>query len=68
VVAHAAGAHRAGIAVDGFGVPHAHVHIVPVWQRIDLDPCRQALASEDELRRGAERLQSALAESELVDG
>ena len=61
-VARAAGASRTGIAVEGFGVAHAHVHLVPVWQGGDLDPCRQGAVSEDELARAAERLRRALTE------
>jgi histidine triad (HIT) family protein len=59
-VARAAGAPRAGIAVEGFGVPHAHVHLVPVWRGGDLDPCRQAPLSEGEILAAAARLRSAL--------
>ena len=44
-VAHAPGAPRAGIAVEGFGVDHAHIHLVPVWRVGDLDPRRQRQAS-----------------------
>ncbi|GJG85940.1 hypothetical protein tb265_11210 [Gemmatimonadetes bacterium T265] len=60
-VAAAAGAPRAGIAVEGFGVDHAHVHLVPVWRGGDLDPCRQAPAGDDALRAAAARLRAALA-------
>lgn len=65
-VARAAGAPRTGIAVEGFGVAHAHVHLVPVWQGNDLDPCRQRPASEAQLRQAAEHLRDALAET-VVD-
>lgn len=60
-VAAAAGAPRAGIAVEGFGVDHAHVHLVPVWRGNDLDPCRQAPAPDEALRAAAARLAAALA-------
>ncbi len=59
-VARAAGAPHAGIAVEGYGVPHAHVHLVPVWRGGDLDPCRQEPASEAALLEAAERLRAAL--------
>ena len=62
-VARAAGAPRAGIAVEGYGVDHAHVHLVPVWRAGDLDPCRQAPASEAELRAAADRLRAALVDA-----
>ena len=59
-VAVAAGAPHTGIAVEGYGVPHAHVHLVPVWRGGDLDPCRQAPATEADLRAAAERLRAAI--------
>src|SRR5262245_58574842 len=31
-VASAAGAPHTGIAVEGYGVAHTHVHLVPVWR------------------------------------
>jgi histidine triad (HIT) family protein len=67
-VARAAGAPRAGIAVEGFGIAHAHVHLVPVWQGNDLDPCRQRPASDDELRQAASRLRAVLGSGEPLDG
>ena len=60
-VADAAGAPHAGIAVEGYGVPHAHVHLVPTWRGGELDPCRQRPASDAELRVAADRLRAALA-------
>ena len=65
-VARAAGAPRTGIAVEGFGVPHAHVHLVPVWHGNDLDPCRQAVANDDELLQAAEHLRGVLVEAGMV--
>lgn len=59
-VARAAGAPHTGIAVEGYGVPHAHVHLVPVWRGGELDPCRQSPASALELGAAAERLRVAL--------
>ena len=60
-VALAAGAPHAGIAVEGYGVPHAHVHLVPIWRGGELDPCRQAPATEAELDAAAGRLRAAIA-------
>jgi histidine triad (HIT) family protein len=59
-VARAAGAPRTALAVEGFGVPHAHVHLIPVWKSGDLDPCRQRPASDDELRLAAGRLRAEI--------
>lgn len=60
-VAAAANAPQTAIAVEGYGVPHAHVHLVPVWRAGDLDPCRQRPAAEAELRLAAERLRASIA-------
>lgn len=60
-VAAAAGAPHAGIAVEGYGVPHAHVHLVPIRRGGDLDPCRQAPAGDAELAASADRLRAELA-------
>ena len=59
-VAMAAGAPHTGIIVEGYGVAHAHVHLVPIWHRGDLDPCRHAPASERDLLAAAERLRAVL--------
>ena len=60
-VAAAVGAPHTAIAVEGYGVPHAHVHLVPVWRGGDLDPCRQAPAGDAALRAAAERVRGAIA-------
>lgn len=60
-VAAAAGAPHAGIAVEGYGVAHAHVHLVPVQKAGDLDPCRQGPADRAALAQAADRLRRALA-------
>lgn len=31
---------RVGIAVEGFGVPHSHLHLVPLFHGNELDPHR----------------------------
>jgi histidine triad (HIT) family protein len=62
-VAQAQGTPRTGVAVEGFGVAHAHVHLVPVRQGNDLDPCRQAAAGADELEQAAKRLRRALGQA-----
>jgi histidine triad (HIT) family protein len=59
-IAAAAGAPRTGIAVEGFGVAHAHVHLVPIWRVGDLDPRRHAPATDGDLEEAAERVRAAL--------
>ncbi len=34
------GAKRIGLAIEGFGVPHAHIHLVPVNRGNELNPLR----------------------------
>jgi histidine triad (HIT) family protein len=57
----AVGAVRTGIAVEGFGVDHLHIHLVPVQQGGDLDPNKQRAMAPDELARVAALLRDAFA-------
>ena len=42
-------AKRVGMAVEGFGVPHAHLHLVPVNNGNELNPEKAKTATEAEL-------------------
>jgi histidine triad (HIT) family protein len=65
------GAPRVGFAFMGFDVPHAHAHVLPVFERDDITS-RRAIAeekitfrpppraSDEDLAAGAERLRRAL--------
>jgi histidine triad (HIT) family protein len=57
-IQHAFGSRRVALAVEGFGVDHAHLHLVPVNRAGDLDPCKQETASRADLHAHAERLRS----------
>jgi histidine triad (HIT) family protein len=57
----AIGAPRIGIAFEGFGVAHAHIHLVPVYRRGDLDPRRATQAAFEDLRPIAERIRAEIA-------
>ena len=59
-IAAAAGAPRTGIAVEGFGVAHAHVHLVPIRRVGDLDPHRHTPATDVDLKEAAARIRAAL--------
>jgi histidine triad (HIT) family protein len=59
-LAAALGADRTAIAVEGYGVAHVHVHLVPVTGGGQLDPCRQKPATERELRVVAAILRTGL--------
>jgi histidine triad (HIT) family protein len=46
---HVTGAPKLGIAVEGFGVAHAHIHLVPVFEGNQLDPNRAKAANPNDL-------------------
>lgn len=52
----ATGARRIGIAVEGFSVPHVHIHLVPINNVAELDPHREKKITDAE----ADRLQASI--------
>lgn len=44
------GAKRIGLAIEGFGVPHVHLHLVPVNKGNELNPLRAKRASKKSLQ------------------
>jgi len=56
IVRRATGARRVGLVVEGFGVPHVHVHLVPVNKAGELNPSRAKAASPARLRAVQRRL------------
>jgi len=42
---------RVGIAVEGFLIPHVHVHLVPINHRNELNPERARPSSSEELEK-----------------
>ena len=42
-------AKRIGVVVEGFGVPHLHVHLVPINGGNELDPTRAKTATAEDL-------------------
>lgn len=56
----ATGADRIGVAVEGYGVPHLHIHLVPLRRLGDLDPCKQHRVDRDELNRAAGQIRACL--------
>ena len=52
-------AKRVGVAVEGFSVPHVHVHIVPLYAFDDLNPSRARALDPAE----ADRLHSVIREA-----
>ncbi len=51
---------RVGIAVEGFGVPHAHIHLVPLNRGYELDPNRAKMAKPEELKELAEKIKKEI--------
>ena len=47
---------RIGIAVEGFAVPHVHIHLVPINSGNELDPCRAKEATSQELSTVAHKI------------
>lgn len=58
----AIGSPRIGIAVEGFGVPHVHIHKVPVYRGGDLDPHRAKKSAADMLAGVAARIKDEIRE------
>lgn len=43
-------AKKTGVVIEGFGVPHCHIHIVPIYHGNELNPERAKNATEEELK------------------
>ena len=58
-------AKRIGIAVEGFSVPHVHLHLVPLYHVSELDPHRHIEQTREELSVMAAKLRDAIANVEM---
>lgn len=57
---------RAGLVIAGFEVPHAHIHVSPVWEMSDFDFTKAAFDTDSAaLDTAAHELRSALRELEF---
>lgn len=56
---------RIGLAIEGFGVDHAHIHLVPVYKSGELNPERAYKASDEELKEIQEKLSKAFGKIKL---
>ncbi len=45
---------RVGLVVEGFGVPHAHIHLVPINNIGELTPIERIPPTKDELKKIAD--------------
>jgi len=41
---------KAGVVIEGFGVPHCHIHMIPIYHGNELNPERAKNATEGELK------------------
>jgi len=55
---------RVGLAVEGFSVPHVHLHLVPLHNAAELDPHRHIEQTREELAATAERIRDEIPVSE----
>jgi histidine triad (HIT) family protein len=53
---------RVGLAIEGFGVDHIHLHLVPINKGNDLDPHRAKHGDPDELAALTEVIKKAINE------
>ena len=53
-------AKRVGVAVEGFSVPHVHVHLVPIYAFDDLNPSRAKALDAAEVDRLHAQVRAAL--------
>ena len=52
----ATGAKKIGVAVQGFEVRHLHIHLIPMNDFGDFDPCKKKPATSEELQLVHEKL------------
>ena len=63
----ATNAKRIGIAVEGFSVPHVHLHLVPLFKVAELDPHRHIKQNQEELAEMAAKIRNEIANVEIPD-
>jgi histidine triad (HIT) family protein len=62
-IAWATDAKRIGIAIEGFSVPHVHLHLVPLYDVDELDPHRHIEQTQEELADLAGRIRREIPSS-----
>ncbi len=58
-------AKRIGIAIEGFSVPHVHLHLVPLYNVAELDPYRHIKQNSEEVAEMAENIRKEIGVVEL---
>lgn len=61
----AMGSVRVGLVVEGFGVPHCHISLVPIDNAHELDSSRAALMPSEELAKIAEKIKTEVEKAEI---
>lgn len=56
------GAKRIGVVIEGFGIDHVHLHMIPINHGNEIDPNRAKPANNEELSVMAEKIRSAMRE------
>lgn len=56
----AMGSSRIGLALEGFGVPHAHIHMIPITIGAGLEPQKAKYLSDQELTDAAQKIAAKL--------
>jgi histidine triad (HIT) family protein len=56
----ATNAKRIGYVVEGFGVEHVHIHLIPINAIYELDHRRAYNASKEDLEEMAENIKNAI--------
>jgi len=47
---------RVGMVVEGFGVPHAHLHLIPLFKQHEIDPKNNHTESPEAMKEMAEKI------------
>ena len=58
-------AKRIGIAIEGFSVPHVHLHLVPLYNVAELDPHRHITQNSVEVAEMAENIRKEIGVVEM---
>ena len=51
---------RVGLGIEGFDVPHVHIHLIPLNKPGEFDPKRARPATKEELAEVAERIRNVI--------
>lgn len=56
----ACSAPKIAVAVEGFGVPHIHIHMVPVYKAGELNPERATTANQNDLAKMCQKIRKQI--------